>query len=478
MTKKMKKLAAMGLSMVLAIGTMSGCTAGNSEGTARQDDGAATGAAGSRQAKKTFQSLDGMEITIGDWYTAEEEDAGTSDYARALQKYRKEIQEKYNFKITRKSVSAFQDMQSDFVTRVMANDPACDLYYLYQEDVAQPLMNGLMKNLANLPEFDFTEEKWNKTVIDLMTIGDGIWGMSTEREPRGGIYFNKRMLKEAGIPENEPYDLQAAGEWTWEKFEEYCKKLTRDFDGDGKVDQYAMASFSKYYLPMCVATNNANFIERDENGVYKNVIGTSAFKDALNWGMSLMEKNYVMPKPASASAWDWYKAAFRDGEVAMQTSEAYETTSFMNMDDEWGFVLFPYNQSNSEATNKWIPNDNIIVMPVCIDDEKAEKIAFAYDLYTEPTPGYTLEEAYREGYYDKFRDDRAVDETLMMMLEDEHKQDSYVPMISEIETGDICYSVYARAVTPAQQIEKISSVWDKRIQDANDAYGKFASENK
>ena len=41
-----------------------------------------------------------------------------------------------------------------------------------------------------------------------MSIGDGIWGMSPDSEPRGGIFFNKRLFKEAGIPEDEPYDLQ------------------------------------------------------------------------------------------------------------------------------------------------------------------------------------------------------------------------------------------------------------------------------
>lgn len=471
MKRKIQKAVAVGLGLILVMGTVTGCTFGSGKG----EGGTATGqAAGSERGKKTFSDLGGMEITIGDWYTSED-DGAASEYARALKNHEKEIEDMYNFQIERTQVSAFQDMQNDYVTRVMANDPACELYYLYQEDVAQPLMKGLMKDLSKLSEFDFTEEKWNKTVVDLMSIGDGIWGMSTEREPRGGIFFNKRMLKEAGIPEDEPYDLQACGEWTWEKFEEYCKKLTKDTDGDGKIDQYAMASFSKYYLPMCAATNNANFVERGDDGQFINVTGTKEFKDAMNWGMDMMKKNYLMPKPEGASSWDWYKAAFRDGEVAMQTSEAYETTAFMNMEDEWGFVMFPYNQGNPDATNKWIPNDNIVVMPGCFDDETAEKIAFAYDLYTEPIKGYTLEEAYREGYYNKFRDDRAVDETLMMMLEDEHKQISYLPMISEIESGDYCYGVYARAVTPAQQVEKISSVWDKRIEEANEGYKKFSN---
>lgn len=471
MKASMKKMIAMGLCVVMAVGTLTGC-GGDS------DESSTTGTSVTKEGtnKKVFDDLGGIEIKIGDWYTTADKEAKT-EYAKATQKYIEEIESKYNFKISRENIYSFQDMQSTYVNGVMANDPICDLFYLYQETVSEPLLNGLMKDLSKLPELDFTEEKWNPTVTNLMSIGDGIWGMSNEDEPRGGIFFNKRLLKEAGIDENEPYDLQAANEWTWEKFEEYCKKLTKDTDGDGKTDQYAMASFSKYFLPMCAANNNATFVDRDADGKYVNKIDTDEFKYAMNWGMDLMDKGYVMPKPASASAWDWYKAAFRDGECAMQTSETYEISAFADMEDDWGFVLFPYNQKNENATNKSTPNDNIIVMPSCTPDDEAEKIAFAFDLYTEPTPGYTLEQAYKEKYYDNFRDDRAVEETLTMMHDENHKQTSYIPMISGIELGDFCYSVYARAETPAKKIEALSPKWNSKIDAVNKKYEKFAADN-
>lgn len=471
MRASMKKVIAMGMCVVLAVGTLTACGEESS-----QTSTSGTSATKEGTSKKVFDDLGGMEILIGDWYTSADQEAKT-EYAKATQKYREEIMEKYNFTISRENVYSYQDMQETYVNGVMANDPMCDLFYLYQEFVSEPLVSGLMKDLSKLPELDFTEEKWNPTVTELMTIGDGIWGMSNEDEPRGGIFFNKRLLKEAGIDENEPYDLQAANEWTWEKFEEYCKKLTKDTDGDGKTDQYAMASFSKYYLPMCAANNNATFVDRDENGKYVNAITTEEFKYAMNWGVDLINKGYVMPKPDPNVAWDWYKAAFRDGECAMQTSEVYEIGAFADMEDDWGFVLFPYNQKNENATNKTTPNDNIIVMPQCFDDEKAEKIAFAFDLYTEPTPGYTLDEAYKQQYYDQFRDDRAVDETLDMMHQEEHKQTSYLPMIGDIDLGDFCYGVYAGAETPAKKIESLTSQWDANINDVNEKYEKFAAEH-
>ena len=481
----MRKTIAAGLVVILTVGTLTGCESGSGSSGDSASGAASTGSvssdgtltdSSSGAGKKTFDDLGGMEIVIGDWYTADTD--ATTDYQKDTEKYRKEIMDTYNFTIRRETAYAYQDQMTTYVNGTMANNPACQLFYLHQEmGVSEPLMKGLMKDLSRLPEFDFTEEKWNPTVIERMSIGNGIWGMNTEAEPRSGIFFNKRMLRGAGIPEDEPYDLQASGEWTWAKFEEYCKKLTKDTDGDGKTDQYAMASFSKDYLPMCAANNNANFVSRDEDGKYVNAITTDEFRYAMNWGMSLIDQGYIMPKPDPNVAWDWFTAAFRDGEAAMQTAQAYQISAFANMKDDWGFVMFPYNEKNPDATNKTIPIDNIIVMPSCFDDATAEKIAFAYDLYTEPTPGYTLEDVYKEDYYPKFRDDRAVDETLMMMREEDHKRADYVDMISDIDYGDYCYGVYALASTPAKKVEELSTQWDKMISNANAAYEKFAAEH-
>lgn len=470
MKANMKKWLALCLVLVMAVGCMSGCTKEKDNEDPAKTNGNAVGQKGN---KTVYDDLGGLDVTIGDWYTSEDIDNST-DYMKATEKYRKEIQEQYNFTIKRESKYSYTDSQETFITTTMSNSPACEVFVLYQEFVAQPIMNGLMKNLANLKTVDFEEDKWNPLVNNLMQIGGGQYGMSAEREPRGGLFYNKRLFEEAGIEPEEPYDLQKSGKWTWSKLEEYCKKLTKDVDSDGKTDQYAMASFSKYYLPMCAATNNAGFIGKDDKGNYVNTTGTDDFLYAMNWGVGLIEDGYVMPKPNGA-AWDWYKAAFRDGEVAMQTAEVYEISAFKEMEDDWGFVMFPYNEKNKDAGLKTVPNDNIFVIPECFDDEKAEKVAQAFDLYTDSTPDTDPEEAWKEEYYNQFKDPRAVDETLALMRDAENQSLSYLPMISDIDYGDFCYAVYAQSTTPKKKIEEISSKWDAKINDMNKKYAAFTA---
>ena len=224
MKKKVKKWVAVFLALSLCF-SYTACTK-QEEGTETsvQDAENNKKAEGSQTAKKVYDDLDGMNIRIADWYAIDTED--TTDYQKDTTKYREEIMEKYNFKIERVRGYAFQDIQETYVTQVMSKATEWDLYYMYQETVAQPLLKGLMYNLNDLKTLDLREEKWNKTVNDLMTFGNAQYGMSAENEPRGGIFFNKRLFEEAGIDPEEVYDLQRDGQWTWEKFEEYCEKLT------------------------------------------------------------------------------------------------------------------------------------------------------------------------------------------------------------------------------------------------------------
>ena len=468
--RRNKRWIALFLSTALAVSALTGC--GGSDDTPdtpstddeqKTEDGNADNEGDGGSDKVRFDDLGGMNITIGDWYSTEDEEI-TTTYAEDTYNYRQDIFNKYNFTVERKNISSWVDMPQKFTTEVMSNDPSVDIWYLYQTTVSEPLKNNLLYDLSTVKSVDFSEEKWNKQVTELMTYKDGIYGMSTEMEPRAGIFYNKRLFEEAGISADEPYDLQAKGEWTWDKLEEYCKKLTQDVDNDGQTDIYAMASFNKDYFKMLAATNGAQFVSRDADGKYVNATGTQNFLDAANWGVSLIDKGYIKPDPEGA-AWNWFITAFRDGEVAMQTAEVYTVSSFSeSMTDDYGFVMFPAGPNGTMAT---VPLDNIIVIPYNYEPDYVEKLMFGDDLYTEPTPGYTIDESWKQTYYPQFRDDRAVDETLELMREEEHRILDYQSMIPRTDYGDFAYSVYARAKTPQEQLEEMTPKWDARIKDAN-----------
>ena len=69
MKASMQKLIAMGLCVVLAVGSLTGCGGSSNDAGSASGDGAKTS---SSSNKKTFSDLGGMDITVGDWYTSKD----------------------------------------------------------------------------------------------------------------------------------------------------------------------------------------------------------------------------------------------------------------------------------------------------------------------------------------------------------------------------------------------------------------------
>jgi hypothetical protein len=303
-----------------------------------------------------------------------------------------------------------------------------------------------------------------------MTKGDAVYGMRPiPSEPRDGVWFNKRLLEEAGIDPESLYDMQRDGTWTWEAYEDICKKITRDTDNDGVIDVYATASQQGSAFNVALASNGAAFVKIDENGKYYNATGEDAFLEAANW-MVEMSKTYEMPQPEGAN-WDWTFAAFINGDVAMTIHQDYfKSTLAANMKDEYGFVMFPLGPKGD--TYKTVYSDFAYVIPANYDAERAQKIAYAFDLYSEPTPGYDDPDAWKSSYYNMFSDARSVDETIEMMRDAKYGVSFLSDLIPGYELGPQFYwNTYSRNGwrTVAEQLEESKNVWQAALDAVNNA---------
>ncbi|HSK68640.1 MAG TPA: extracellular solute-binding protein, partial [Candidatus Limnocylindria bacterium] len=329
--------------------------------------------------------LGGIDVIIGDWWSGDPAAPATAA-EEATEEYRQWIQDTYNFTIRQVAVSGWADNPDFFTNYVTTGGPENYVFVMRPEVLATPMVNGLLYDLATLEALDFSEPKWNRAVMEVMSKGDSIYGMRPiASEPRDGIYFNKRLLEEAGIDPDSLYDMQANGTWTWEAYEELAKKLTRDTNNDGVIDIYATASQQGGVYNVALASNGAAFVKQDENGKYYDATGEDAFLEAANWVVH-MSRTYEMPQP-EGSNWDWTFAAFINGDVAMTVHQDYfKSTLASSMTDPYGFVMFPRGPRGE--TYKNVYSDNTYVLPANSDEDRAEKIATAFDLYTDPTPGY------------------------------------------------------------------------------------------
>lgn len=415
------------------------------------------------------RDLGGLQLIIGDWYSSGEMSEATTEEALALQKYREEVMEKYNFTVKQVAVAGWGDMEETYYNSVKAGEPAAHVFLLDYLLVGKQMNERLFYDLSTLEELDFTEDKWNQEMVSYMSFDGGIYGMSTIiPEVRTGLFWNKRLFVEAGLDPELPYTLQANGEWTWSKFKELCALLTRDTDGDGKTDVYAMANGGSNIGEALVASNGTQLITY-ENGDFVNNTGSAEVLEALNFAKELADAGYEMPQP-DESQWDWYKEAFSDGCCAMQFNETYMASQYgawKDMEDEIGFVCAP--RADDVEGYHAIYRDNIAVIPSCYDAETAADIAFAYNLWTNPAPGKaqkTLPETLAENY--SYLDEKAVKETLPLFYKDGAGAYQYLCLVDGISAGDIYFGWPYQKVTPGEQVQAVKEKWDAAVTCANE----------
>lgn len=408
--------------------------------------------------------LGGMEVIIRDWWSGDPVEPA-NDYEEARDEYREWLQETYNFTLKQQAISDWGSAPQDFVDYASTGG---DENYIFIVREAAPttaaIDSGLMYDLSTLDCLDFSEAKWlgDAGVHKLMSRGDSVYAMyAGDTEPRTGIYFNKRLLEEAGIDPNKPYELQEAGEWTWDALIEMCSQVQRDVDNDAVIDVYALTQNDGQFLSYAVYSNFSDFVGL-ENGEYVYKLESDETVEALTWAVDTLNQ-YKLPYPEGAE-WNYFEQAFLNGEAVFCTEDAYKAgATFSTMEDDFGFVCFPKGPKASDYMNVY--SNNPVVIPACYDAEKAWKLAFVYNLWTDPVPGYEDYEAWRPGYNKNFRDTESVDYTITRMMTNGRL--TYHGLIANLDIGnDLLYSLLD-GTSVSEHIEKIRDTWQAYIAESN-----------
>lgn len=366
--------------------------------------------------------LGGFSVTIRDWWSKDERDEAKTDYEEALYDYRDWIQETYNFEVHTVTMGDWGSGAQDFVDYVSAGgDDENYVWTIHSGDgtFLSATQSGLAYDLGTIDCLDFSDKKFtDNNTHALYTKGSSVYGMHTgPAEPRTGVYFNKRLLQEAGINPDDIYDMQANDTWTWDEFEKLLAQAQRDVDNDGTIDVRGMCCNDGVATGAAVFSNGGAYVGRDADGNFTYEIESPETLEALEWINDIFHKYDWAgeDEEGNVGAWDFYQSQFKNGGAAFLVDQQYCATPgnlFYDMEDELGFVMFPKGPKGSLIQTA---QDNVYAIPACYDADKAWKIAFAYNLWNEYVPGYEDYNPFvnttRTGNFDE----RACTETVPLM---------------------------------------------------------------
>ncbi len=163
------------------------------------------------------------------------------------------------------------------------------------------------------------------------------------------VFYNATLFDNAGI--KYPATNWIDKSWTWDKMVEIAKKLTKDINGDGRIDQYGLLD-TRDLFEIAWAWGGDMF----DADVYKGyppkklaldkTKNYNALLKALQERADLLYKHKVSPTPATLQVIEQMGSPLKTGKVGMVISGDWAIWGAMPKNYKWGIAAVPYSVPN------------------------------------------------------------------------------------------------------------------------------------
>ena len=213
-------------------------------------------------------------------------------------------------------------LMEEAIKRFEAEHPGVKVKYVsgirredYSEWLAERLLKGEEPDIFVVPGADFDlyasigalapldrsmnkDTEFDPSVYYPMALEYGRWNGISYALPVGAVptlmFVNKTLLAKEGIP-------IPGNDWTWQDFLRICKAVTKDTDGDGRLDQFGVYD---YTWRKAALTNDVQIFSadgRNANFMSKNMEEVLYFMDelhAVSQGQEVTAKDFDMGRVA------------------------------------------------------------------------------------------------------------------------------------------------------------------------------------
>ncbi len=276
-------------------------------------------------------------LTFG-MFAGNQWDVPDDDCYKIIDETIEEFEKKYpNVEIQYDS-GILKDDYSEYISQKALNGELPDVFMVLPEDFNTFSSVGLLKDLDFLIESDagFDVKDFYEGSYDAGEFNGSQYALPYESVPTL-MFVNKTLLEREGIqiPENQ---------WTWEDFYDICQKVTKDTDGDGRIDQFGVYD---YDWKDAVYSNGGRIF--DQSGTECNITA-EAVENAVLFTRRVRElSGYQNP---TSNDFDTGKIAFRPMKFSeFRTYKPYPWKINKYFDFQWDCIRLPQGPDGKNETS-------------------------------------------------------------------------------------------------------------------------------
>lgn len=206
-------------------------------------------------------------------------------------------------------------------------------------------MNMDLTSLAKKHEKTLRMNDFYKVALEGATYKDQLRGIPF-LQAYTACFFNATLFDKAGV--SYPPTDWADKTWTWEKMIETAKKLTRDVNGDGRIDEYGVVETRDIFelawgwggdmFPKeSYISGPPTKVALDDQKNYK------ALVTALQNKADLTYKHKVSPTPAQLQVIEQMGPVLKTGKAGMVMSGDWAIWQPLPKNFKWGIAAVPYS---------------------------------------------------------------------------------------------------------------------------------------
>lgn len=214
------------------------------------------------------------------------------------------------------------------IQTMIAGGSGPDVMYVWPDVFPEFVEKGIYMPLNSYMERDgITRDLWFPVLIDFYTRDGKIYGLPRSWHPFL-IFYNKDLFDQAGVP----YPDET---WTFDDLIRYGKALTRDLNGDGITDQYAVGNIPWRVFVWAYGGNDFD----EEGNCYLDEPGSIR---GLQVYTDLVWKHRISPSPEQQRLTQSAQDMFKTGRMAMFSLGIWSVPDFRQIKSfDWDIAVMP-----------------------------------------------------------------------------------------------------------------------------------------
>ena len=347
-----------------------------------------------------IRDLGGITVVLGDSYSNNPPDNPTGARTDAGKQAQKERMETYHFTFEKSGLISYGDLNKGgrAILAIQDNKPVSDIYTVEPAFLSNlfDLENGVFYacDVSTLEEFDLSNEKWDQSAIEHVTIGNTVYGFATGsfHPSYSYVVFVNTDLLDKILGEgatDQLFDWQRNGEWTWDKMKEVSLKCLAESKKATGQQVFGVAAENYTFHRAAMASDGQSFVTKDVQNRLTSNLDNPRLTAVFEWVAGMNKDNAIL-NGKEYNEWGMQKAAFMQGKAAMYVGQYYSFSEFAYSmpDAHLAMLIFPKAPDAEKYTVYYDPA--VLVIPNCeATKSRMSDIAFAYDVYSDPIPEET-----------------------------------------------------------------------------------------